>query len=164
MKVCIIYDSERGSTEKVARVMADAIGGRVEVKVLRATENPDIEDCSLVIVGAPIYYERPLPSVKNFILSKDGLKGKNVAVFILCIADKFGRLGKAYTERRYMRLIAEPIKGRIIARKVFDGWILKENPETLREAQEWIKRVLEAYERENVLEEIEHPGGGENEG
>ncbi len=158
MKVCIVYESRRGSTEKVAREMAKAVSERAEVRVLRASDNPDVEECDLVIVGTPIYYERPLPEVKEFLLSKKGLEGKPVAVFILCIADRFGKLGKRYTERRYLRMITENIKGRIIAIKVLDGWILDENPKTVAEARNWIKRVLDAFEAGRELG-IEHPEG-----
>ncbi len=158
MKVCIVYESRRGSTEKVARAMLEAVGERAEVRTVRASENPNIEDCDLIIVGAPIYYERPLPEVKEFLLSRNGLEGKTVAVFILCIADRFGKLGKKYTERRYLRMMTEHIRGRIIAIKVFDGWILGENEETIEEAKDWIKRVLDAFESGKELG-IEHPEG-----
>ncbi|WP_297437524.1 flavodoxin domain-containing protein [Thermococcus sp.] len=80
--------------------------------MFRVTENPDVESCDLMVIGAPVYYERPLPGVKEFLLSKNDLEGKAIAVFILCIADKFGKLGKKYTEARYMRLMTEPIKVR----------------------------------------------------
>ncbi|ALM75486.1 flavodoxin family protein [Thermococcus barophilus] len=158
MRVCIVYNTKRGSTERVARAMAKAVEGIAEVRVFRVTENPDVESCDLIVIGAPIYYERPLPSVIEFIRSRNGLESKRVAVFILCIADKFGKLGKKYTEARYMRLMTEPIKGEIIAKRVFDGWILKEDPKTIREAENWIKRVLDAFKSGEELG-IEHPEG-----
>ncbi len=156
MRVCIVYESLRGSTGKVAKAMAEAVSERAEVRVVRASENPDVEDCDLVIVGTPIYYERPLPEVREFLLSKNGLEGKPVAVFILCIADRFGKLGKRYTERRYLRMMTENIGGRIIAIKVLNGWILNENQKTVEGARDWIKRVLDAFESGGELG-IEHP-------
>ncbi|NJE85175.1 hypothetical protein E3E23_04945 [Thermococcus sp. CX2] len=157
VRVCIIYDTKRGSTEKVAHWMAEAIRDVAEVKVARVTESPNVDDCDLVVIGAPIYYERPLPSVIEFIRSRNGFDGKGVAVFILCIADKFGKLGKKYTEARYMRLMTEPIKGEIIAKRVFDGWILRENIDLRPLVQDWIKRVLRAFQKGEIIDGIEHP-------
>jgi menaquinone-dependent protoporphyrinogen oxidase len=158
MKVCIVYDSRRGSTEKVARAMERALRERgFEARAWSAGQNPDVDDCDLVVIGAPIYYERPLPGIRRFIASKNGLKGKRVAVFILCIADRFGKLGRRYTERRYLRMMTEPIEGRIIAARVFDGWIMGENKGTIEEARDWIMRVVKAFEDGRELG-IEHPG------
>lgn len=158
MRVCIVYDTKRGSTERVARAMAKAVGGIAKVGVFGVTENPDVERYDLIVIGAPVYYERPLPEVKEFLLSKNGLEEKAIAVFILCIADKFGKLGKKYTERRYLRMMTEHIRGRIIAVRVFDGWILREDPKTIGEAENWIKRVLDAFKSGEELG-IEHPEG-----
>ncbi len=156
VRLCIVYETRRGSTERVAREMAHAAGDEADVALFRASQGPDIGDFDLVIVGSPIYYERPLGGVIEFICSNNGLKGKSVALFILCIADKFGRFGKAYSERRYMRLIEEHIRGGIIARKVFNGWIMKEDPETLEEARRWVKRVLKTYRDGGIIEGVEH--------
>ena len=147
VKVCIVYGTRRGSTEAVARAMAEAIKGLAEVEVFSVAENPALDDCDLVVIGAPIYYERPVPEVMEFIRSKNGLKGKDVALFILSIAEKFGKLGKAYTERRYMILMKRPVKGRIVATKAFEGWLFETNAETLRNAQKWIREVVSTYRK-----------------
>ncbi|USG99081.1 flavodoxin domain-containing protein [Thermococcus argininiproducens] len=157
MKICILYDTKRGSTKKVALKIGEALKEKADIKIERVTDKFKVENCDLIIIGAPIYYERPLPSVINFIRSKNGLEGKKVAVFVLCIADKFGEFGKKYTEKRYMRLMTNPIKGKIIAKKVFDGWILNENPKTLEDAKQWALRVLEAFQTGKIIEKVEHP-------
>lgn len=157
MRICILYDTKRGSTEKVALKIGEALKEKAEIKVERVSNSFRVENCDLIIIGTPIYYERPLPSVINFIRSKNGLEDKKVAIFILCIADKFGEFGKKYTEKRYIRLMANPIKGEIIARKAFDGWILNENPKTLEDAKQWALRVLEAFQSEKIIAGVEHP-------
>ncbi len=159
MKICIIYSTRRGSTRKVVRIMAEAIRDSAEVRVSHVKENPEIKNCDLIIVGAPIYYESPLAEVREFITQHNGLEGKKVAVFILCIADRFGKFGKRYTERRYINTMCKLVKGEIIARKVFDGWILNENEKTLVEAGKWAKRVVEALKHGEVIQGIEHSGG-----
>ena len=145
MRVCIVYDSRRGSTERVARAMENALRERgFDARVWSVKENPDVDDCDLIILGAPIYYERPLTEIRRFVESKNGFKGKRIAVFILCIAQKFGRLGKEYTERRYLRMMSDPIKGKIIAARAFEGWLFGENNITIVEAQTWAVKVAEA--------------------
>ncbi|WP_157065458.1 hypothetical protein [Thermococcus celericrescens] len=57
-----------------------------------------------------------------------------------------------------MRMMTENIRGRIIAIKVLNGWILDENPKTVAEARGWIKRVLDAFESGRELG-IEHSEG-----
>ncbi|RLF75959.1 hypothetical protein DRN39_06475 [Thermococci archaeon] len=145
MKVCIVYDSRRGSTERVARAMENALRERgFDARAWSVKENPDVDDCDLIILGAPIYYERPLTGIRRFVESKNGFKGKRIAVFILCIAQKFGRLGKEYTERRYLRMMSDPIKGKIIAARAFEGWLFGENNITIAEARTWAVKVAEA--------------------
>ena len=145
MRVCIVYDSRRGSTERVARAMENALRERgFDARAWSVKENPDVDDCDLIILGAPIYYERPLTEIRRFVESKNGFKGKRIAVFILCIAQKFGRLGKEYTERRYLRMMSDPIKGKIIAARAFEGWLFGENNITIAEARTWAVKVAEA--------------------
>lgn len=158
MRICIVYDSRRGSTARVAEVIGRALKEEgAEVSVKSVNEDIEVENCDLVIIGAPIYYERPLPGIVKFVEAKNGLEGKKVAVFILCIADRFGRLGKGYTERRYVGLMLRGLKTEPIGVRVFDGWIFGENEKTLKEAGEWAKRLMTALKRGEKLG-IEHPG------
>ncbi|WP_148883353.1 flavodoxin family protein [Thermococcus aciditolerans] len=142
MRVCIVYESRRGSTEMVARAIEKALRDNgFDAQTWSVGQNPEVDDCDLVIIGTPIYYERPLPQVVRFIEEKSGLEGKRVAVFILAMAQKFGKLGKEYTERRYLRLMMEPIKGRVVSARAFDGWLFRENEATIVEAGAWAVEV-----------------------
>lgn len=126
-----------------------------EVFVEDAKNMPDVSPCDLVVLGSPIYYEKALPSVRKFV-EKNDLSGKKVALFIMCLADKFGKIGVKYTENRYVKLASEGIKGDIIAIRVFRGWILKEDKKTIEEGKEWIKRVSTAMEKGEKIPVIEH--------
>ncbi|AJC71719.1 hypothetical protein X802_05720 [Thermococcus guaymasensis DSM 11113] len=151
MKACVIYATRRGSTKRVAEVIAEELKRmNVEVRLMDVNENPPVEDCDLLILGAPVYYERPLPEIRRFIEFHNGLRGKKVALFILCIAEKFGNAGRCYTERRYLRLMVEPIAGEVVAQKVFEGWIFKENPKTIEEARDWARRLFRLLRREKT--------------
>jgi flavodoxin I len=83
MKALVIYDSVYGNTEKIARVIGEAIAG--EVRVLRAGEaNPsDLGSIDLLIVGAPTQGGRATPAVNQFLgrVAGTAVKGINVAAF-----------------------------------------------------------------------------------
>jgi len=67
MAICIIYDTRRGSTAKIVEWIVEALRhsgcGAITSRVNQALPT----DCDLVMIGAPIYYERPLGSVLRFL-------------------------------------------------------------------------------------------------
>jgi len=69
MKALIIYDSNFGNTEKIARAITEAITPLGEVKVLRAREaNPsELASLDLLIVGSPTHAGRPTRPIKEFL-------------------------------------------------------------------------------------------------
>lgn len=83
MRSLIIYDSQFGNTEKIAKAIGDAISG--EVKVLRASEAnmSDLEPINLLIVGSPTQGGRPTPALQQFFntIPANGLKNITVAAF-----------------------------------------------------------------------------------
>jgi menaquinone-dependent protoporphyrinogen oxidase len=141
MKACIVYGTKRGATAKVAKLIGETLQALGVDVVVRTVKEASIEDCDLVVVGTPIYYERPLQEVMRFLDENEGLEGKKVAVFILCIASRFGKLGRAYTERQYVRKVLEHLRTEPVSVKVFEGWILSEKKDTLREARRWAKEL-----------------------
>ena len=158
MRACIIYATRRGSTRRVAEVIAEELEKmNVEVKLMDVNKNPRVEDCDILILGAPVYYEKPLPEIRRFVELHNGLRGKRVALFLLCIAEKFGNAGRRYTEGRYIRLMVESIAGEIVAQKVFEGWVFKESPKTIEEAKDWARRLFRAAVERKGLG-LEHSG------
>ena len=80
MKTLIVYDSQYGNTEKIARAIGDAIP---EARVLHASEaNPSgLESVDLLIVGSPTHGSRPTPAIQDFIKRVPALNGTPVAAF-----------------------------------------------------------------------------------
>ena len=68
MKVCIIYDTKRGSTTYFAKWIKEGFEEikadlDVDVKRVNEVENFDYE---LFVIGSPIYWERPLKTLSIF--------------------------------------------------------------------------------------------------
>jgi flavorubredoxin len=82
-KVVIVFDTMWGSTDKMARAIADGVSSQgVEVKLLklRATDNTnvvtEIVDAKVVLVGSPTLNNGMFPSLGTFLTYVTGLKPK----------------------------------------------------------------------------------------
>jgi flavorubredoxin len=82
-KAVVVFDTMWGSTDKMARAIADGIAsGGVEVKLLklRATDNSDVVteilDAKAVAVGSPTLNNQMFPTVGSFLTYITGLKPK----------------------------------------------------------------------------------------
>jgi len=82
-KAVVVFDTMWGSTDKMARVVADGIAsGDVEVKLLklRATDNTDVVteilEAKAVVVGSPTLNNQMFPTVGSFLTYITGLKPK----------------------------------------------------------------------------------------
>ncbi len=82
-KVVIVFDTMWGSTDKMARAIADGVASQgVEVKLLklRCTDNTDvvteIVDAKVVLVGSPTLNNGMFPSLGSFLTYIGGLKPK----------------------------------------------------------------------------------------
>jgi anaerobic nitric oxide reductase flavorubredoxin len=83
-KITIVYDTMWGSTDKMARAIAEGvIGAGVEVKVLklRASNNSEviteILDSKAVLVGSPTLNNGMFPTIGSFLTYASGLKPKD---------------------------------------------------------------------------------------
>jgi len=85
MKAIVIYDSQYGNTEKIARVIADSLGGQGEVACYRVGQvsASELAGVDLLVVGSPTQKFKPTIGLTNFIhsLPKNGLAGVKVAAF-----------------------------------------------------------------------------------
>jgi len=81
MKALIVYDSLYGNTEKVAKAIADAIGG--EAKSTGKVDPSELKGFDLLIVGSPTHGGRPSPPMREFLnkIPAGSLKGLSVAAF-----------------------------------------------------------------------------------
>jgi flavorubredoxin len=82
-KAVVVFDTMWGSTDKMARAIADGItSGGIEVKLLklRATDNTDVVteilDAKAVAVGSPTLNNQMFPTVGSFLTYVTGLKPK----------------------------------------------------------------------------------------
>jgi flavodoxin I len=83
MKTIIIYDSQYGFTEQIAKAMGKALGKDARVVKVTQVKAADIADYSLVLVGSPTQGGRPTPAVATFIdnLPENVFAGKRLAAF-----------------------------------------------------------------------------------
>jgi flavorubredoxin len=79
----VVFDTMWGSTDKMARAIADGIkSGGIEVKLLklRATDNTDVVteilDAKAVVAGSPTLNSQMFPTVGSFLTYVTGLKPK----------------------------------------------------------------------------------------
>lgn len=85
MNILIVYDSQYGNTEQLARAIADTARAAGEVRVTRSDPDEPVEigDADLLIVGCPTQGWRPTPAIRSFLetLSTERLRGMAVACF-----------------------------------------------------------------------------------
>jgi len=128
----------------VARALSDA-GVAAEVcRVSAGCLDPVSYD--LVVVGSPTYYERPMPSVTDYVDRHGGLEGMRVAVFITCLAAsrRVPDLFREAVTRRYIGQVLKHVKGEVIAARAFKGWLRRPDQSTLKECSEWDKELAKA--------------------
>ncbi len=95
MRALVVYDSLYGNTEKIAEAIGGAITGG-EVSVLRAGEvgPPELENISLLVVGAPTQGGRATPAIRDFLdrVSKAEINGVDAAAFDTRISTKIVKI------------------------------------------------------------------------
>jgi flavodoxin len=147
MKTLIVYDSQFGNTEKVAKAFGGAITG--EVKVMRAGEAAlaDLNGIDLLIIGSPTQGGRPTKPVLAFLnsLPESSLKNVKTAVFDTRLTTKlvvlFGYAGGK---------IASSLKGKNNTPVLpVEGFLVKGSKGPLADGEEaraiaWAKKVVEA--------------------
>jgi flavodoxin len=83
MKTLVVYDSQFGNTERVARTLGSALGEEASVVQVDGVDADRLNEYELVIVGSPTQGGRPTPLTKAFLnrIPGGGLKGVNVTGF-----------------------------------------------------------------------------------
>jgi flavodoxin I len=118
MRALVVYDSFYGNTEEIAKAIGGAITGG-EVSVLRAGEvgPPELENISLLVVGAPTQGGRPTPEIKDLLnrVSKAEINGVDAAAFDTRVKTKVAKIfgyaaGKIASnlKEKGANLLAEP--------------------------------------------------------
>jgi flavodoxin I len=95
MRALVVYDSFYGNTEKIAEAIGGAVTGG-EVSVLRAGEvgPPELENISLLVVGAPTQGGRATPAIRDFLgrITKAEINGVDAAAFDTRVASKVAKI------------------------------------------------------------------------
>jgi menaquinone-dependent protoporphyrinogen oxidase len=86
-KVLVAYATHHGSTEGIARTIADAIReGGADVTLEAITPATDPSGFDALVIGSAINGGRWLPQATNFLKGRAGeLQGKPVAFFLACM-------------------------------------------------------------------------------
>ena len=84
-KVLIVYFSQGGTTEKIAKAIRKgllSLGYLVDLCNIKNEKAPDIKDYNLLGIGFPVYYYRPPFNITDYARGLD-LKGMPFFVFVL---------------------------------------------------------------------------------
>jgi flavodoxin len=79
----VVYDSQYGNTEKIARAIGGVIGGEVKVARFGEVKAAELGSYDLLIVGSPTQGGRYTMSMKDYLdaIPSGALKDKKVASF-----------------------------------------------------------------------------------
>lgn len=144
----VIYYSETGNTEKIARAIAKGLGS--ELKRIEEIKPEDISGYDLICLGTPVHGFAPAKIVKKFLEELPSLPGKKGAAFctmhnsgakrtLKIIKEKLEARGFSFIDsfscRGWSRLIGN------FGPKIFNKG--RPNEEDLKEAENFGKKILE---------------------
>lgn len=144
MRALVVYYSETGNTEKVAKVIARVLSAELR----RVEEAGDVSGYNLLCVGTPVHYFGPAKPVIQFLDGLPNLSGKAGAAF--CTFHNSGdkktiRYIKGKLEEKGARFLGGfSCKGesRLVANlgpRIFNKG--RPNEEDLRKAEEFAKAI-----------------------
>jgi flavodoxin len=85
MKAIVVYDSEFGNTEIVARAIGEVLEseGAVEVRRVSDVQPEEFERLDVLVVGSPTQQFNPTKATSSFLkgIPKNGFSGTRVAAF-----------------------------------------------------------------------------------
>jgi flavodoxin len=81
MKALVVYDSEYGNTQQVAKAIAEAIGGGTRYLDVDDARQASLEELDLLVVGSPTQGGRPTKATQAFLKGLPRLDGTAVAAF-----------------------------------------------------------------------------------
>jgi flavodoxin I len=109
LKTLVVFDSVHGNTEQIARSIATAVGGKVEVARVSAADVGTLKAGDLLVIGSPTNGGRPTPAIQAFIerIPKTVIETLGVAAFDTRLSMKLVRVFGYAAEK-----IAEKLKER----------------------------------------------------
>ncbi len=117
-RILIVFDTKGGSTLEIIqwiREGAASTGVHVDVQSPGSVTSLDYD---LIVVGTPIYDDRPMASVRRF-LETSRLHDKKLALFVVCFAGIFGM--RNFMVRKYLDELRGRCEGIVIKQTSFDS-------------------------------------------
>jgi len=117
-RILIVYDTKGGTTGEIIQWIKEGAsmqGAKVDVKGPSAVTSLNYD---LIVVGTPIYNDRPMRSIKHF-LEREGLRGRKVALFVVCFAGIFGM--RNFMVRKYLDQLRDACDGIVVKMTSFDS-------------------------------------------
>ena len=85
MKALVVYDSQYGNTERIARTIADTLSASGDVRAIHvdAAHPAELQSVDLLVVGCPTQGWRPTPATQSFLerVSSERIGSLTVACF-----------------------------------------------------------------------------------
>ena len=117
-RILLVYDTKGGTTGEIIGWIKDGAesqGASVDIRMAHTARSLEYD---LIVVGTPIYNERPMKSVRDF-LRRDDLRGKRIALFVVCFAGVFGM--RNFMVRRYLEELKRLSTGNVVKQTSFDS-------------------------------------------
>ena len=117
-RILIVFDTKGGTTKEVIQWIkegAASIGSNVDIKSPGTVTSLDYD---LIVVGTPIYNNRPMRSILRFLEGR-GLNDKKLALFVVCAAGVFGM--RNFMVRKYLEELKHDSHGTIVKQTSFDS-------------------------------------------
>ncbi|MCK5301800.1 MAG: hypothetical protein KAJ96_01560 [Candidatus Thorarchaeota archaeon] len=150
MRVCIVSDSKRGATRRIVHWMVEALEEIEGIEVVtKGPERTEPFDHDLLVLGSPIYFERPMKSMAEFVVTTAySMHSQRVAVFILGWAKSVYQRAEKHIEKSYFGPLVKGFSDELLSKHMFRGWVLKKDPAQENESKEWILRVVRIVKSE----------------
>jgi len=150
LRVCIVFDSKRGATRQIVQWMVEALEELEGIEVVaRGPEVVEPLDHDLLVIGSPIYFERPMKSMSEFVAAHASLmNSQHVAVFILGWAKSVYRRAEKHIEKSYFGPLVQSFSDELVSKHMFRGWVRKRDHAQENESKEWILGVARLVESE----------------
>ncbi|WP_174591787.1 flavodoxin domain-containing protein [Methanocella conradii] len=117
-RILIVFDSKGGSSAEIVQwIREGAVSKGAQVDVCKPEEVRSL-DYDLITVGTPMYNDKPMESILNF-LGWNGLSNKKVALFIVCFAGIFGM--RNFMVRKYLEELKGACRGKVVKMTSFDS-------------------------------------------
>lgn len=157
MRTAILFGGKYGSTEKIARKIADSLGKDSKVFELSKEKNPDLQPFDTLIIGSGVYIGQIRKEVRAFVKKYSAsFLDKKIGLFLCCMENKpeevegyfkknfpDGVLQKAKIHKRFPGALVRPQKLGFILRGMYDN-MEKTNAERKEPVDQWIQEFLSA--------------------